>query len=55
MTSTNCSLSSQGQNFFKNVQVPFPEPVDGKIDTPRFLEAAKCIVSLIGNSISLFF
>lgn len=49
MSSTSCSLPSQGQNFFNTVQVPFPELDDGKIDTFQFLEAAKCVVSLIDS------
>lgn len=47
MPPTNVNLPSQGRNFFNTIQVPFPEFIGGKINTFQFLEAAKCVISLI--------
>ncbi|XP_069684439.1 pleckstrin homology domain-containing family A member 8 [Periplaneta americana] len=35
------------RNFFNSVQLPFPEVIDGKINTVQFLESSKGVVGLI--------
>ncbi|KDR21924.1 Glycolipid transfer protein [Zootermopsis nevadensis] len=39
--------SEEEKNFFNSVQIPFPEVIDGKIDTLQFLESSKGVASLI--------
>lgn len=41
--------SEEEKNFFNSVQIPFPEVIDGKIDTLQFLESSKGVASLIGE------
>ncbi|XP_077291901.1 glycolipid transfer protein [Arctopsyche grandis] len=36
-----------GENFFNTIQKPFPDVVDGKLDTEKFLEAANGTVTLL--------
>lgn len=35
------------KNFFNSVQLPFPEVIDGKINTLQFLESSKGVVGLV--------
>lgn len=50
MTASNGGIpSDEIKNYFNSIQSPFPVPVDGKIDTQQFLEAARGVVSLIGK------
>lgn len=41
--------SEEARNFFNSVQLPFPEVVDGKINTLQFLESSKGVVGLVGK------
>lgn len=41
--------SEETRNFFNSVQLPFPEVVDGKINTLQFLESSKGVVGLVGK------
>jgi len=41
--------SEEARNFFNSVQLPFPEIVDGKINTLQFLESSKGVVGLVGK------
>lgn len=41
--------SEEAKNFFNSVQLPFPEVVDGKINTLPFLESSKGVVGLVGK------
>lgn len=41
--------SEEGKNFFNSVQLPFPEVIDGKINTLQFLESSEGVVGLVGE------
>ena len=41
--------SEEARNYFNSVQLPFPEVVDGKINTLQFLESSKGVVGLVGK------
>uniref|UniRef100_A0A1B6BZZ4 Glycolipid transfer protein domain-containing protein n=1 Tax=Clastoptera arizonana TaxID=38151 RepID=A0A1B6BZZ4_9HEMI len=47
MSASNGGLQSEVNNYFNASQVPFPSPIDGKLDTVQYLDASKSIVSLI--------
>lgn len=50
MSASNGGIPSEEEsNFFNSVQLPFPEVIDGKIDTLQFLESSKGVVGLIGE------
>jgi hypothetical protein len=49
MSASNGGIPSEEEkNFFNSVQLPFPEIVDGNINTLQFLESSKGVVGLIG-------
>jgi hypothetical protein len=41
--------AEEARNYFNSVQLPFPEVVDGKINTLQFLESSKGVVGLVGK------
>ncbi|PSN53049.1 hypothetical protein C0J52_03966 [Blattella germanica] len=41
------SNRSSENNFFNSEQTPFPEVINGKIDTSKFLESSKVVVCLV--------
>lgn len=50
MTALNGGIpSDEVKNYFNSVQLPFPVPLNGKVDTIQFLEASRGVVSLIGK------
>lgn len=50
MTASNGGIpSDEVKNYFNSIQSPFPDSIDGKVDTIQFLEASRGVVSLIGK------
>lgn len=50
MSASNGGVRSEEEkNFFNSVQLPFPEVIDGKINTLQFLESSKGVVALVGE------
>lgn len=50
MSASNGGVRSEEEkNFFNSVQLPFPEVIDGKINTVQFLESSKGVVGLVGE------
>ncbi|XP_023716242.1 pleckstrin homology domain-containing family A member 8 isoform X3 [Cryptotermes secundus] len=48
MSASNGGVRSEDEkNFFNSVQLPFPEVIDGKINTLQFLESSKGVVGLV--------
>jgi len=55
MTASNGGIpSDEVKNYFNSVQCPFPEPVNGKIDTLQFLEASRGVASLVDQFGNVF-
>ncbi|XP_049808139.1 glycolipid transfer protein [Schistocerca nitens] len=55
MSSPTNKASSHGRkNFFTTVQVPFPDVIEGKINTSNFLEASKGVVELVDRFGGIF-
>jgi hypothetical protein len=49
MSASNGGVRTEEEtNFFNSVQLPFPDVIDGKINTLQFLESSKGVVSLVG-------